>query len=102
MICTVIVLALLGNAIHDAFAGNPSIINYDMFTAVFGLAALLYLLPVTFLDGYNFPMLSIGLDVLLVLFWFIAAVATPAYTKVHSCGNNVRIATIQNKSLKLI
>ena len=65
-------------------------VNYDMFVAVFGLASLLYLLPVSLLEGYNFPMLSIGLDVLNVLFWFCAAVATPAYTGVHSCNNRVR------------
>jgi len=88
LICSILIVSLIGNAIASAFSGNPSMVNYDMFVGVFGLASLLYLLPVSFLEGYNFPILSIGLDVLNVLFWFCAAVATPAYTGVHSCSNN--------------
>ncbi|KAF2116176.1 marvel domain-containing protein [Lophiotrema nucula] len=87
LICSILIVGLIGNAIASAYAGNPAMVNYDMFVGVFGLLSLLYLLPVTLLEGYNFPMLSIGLDALNVLFWFCAAVATPAYTGVHSCSN---------------
>lgn len=86
-ICSLIIMALVGNMIATAFAGNSAMVNYVMFTSVFGMASLLYLLPTSFLDGYSIPMVNIGLDALNVLFWFCAAVALPAYLGVHSCSN---------------
>ena len=82
-------MALVGNMIASAFSGNPSIVNYVMFVAAFGMASLLYLLPTALLDSYSIPMVNVGLDVLNVLFWFCAAVALPAYLGVHSCSNSV-------------
>ena len=83
-------MALFGNMIATAFAGNSAMVNYVMFVSVFGMASLLYLLPTAFLEGYSFPLATITLDVLNVLFWFCAAVALPAYLGVHSCSNSVR------------
>lgn len=82
-------MGLVGNMIATAFAGNSSMVNYDMFVATFGLFSLLYLLPTTLLDSYSFPIANIVLDALNVIFWFCAAVATPAYLHVHSCSNRV-------------
>lgn len=75
--------------IATAITGNPAIVNYDMFAAVFALASLLYLLPTAFLENYSSPIVAIALDALNVLFWFCAAVATSAYLHVHSCSNRV-------------
>jgi len=84
-----LVMALVGNMIHDAYAGNPSIVNYDMFCAVFAMLSLFYLIPATLKEDFQFhPMLMIGLDVLNALFWFCAAVAMSAKLGVHSCGNS--------------
>lgn len=82
-------MALVGNMIATAFAGNSSMVNYVMFVSVFGMGSLLYLLPTAFLDSFSIPMINIPLDVLNVLFWFCAAVALPAYLGVHSCSNSV-------------
>lgn len=87
-------MALVGNMIATAFAGNPSIVNYDMFVAVFGMLSLFYLIPATFNEGFQFhPALMVGLDVLNTLFFLIGGIATAAYLGVHSCGNAVRRAT---------
>ncbi|KAF2193825.1 hypothetical protein K469DRAFT_712660 [Zopfia rhizophila CBS 207.26] len=87
-ICALIVMALVGNMIASAFAGNSAQINYNMFVSVFGMASLLYLLPTAFLEGYSVPLVNIALDVLNFIFWFCGAVATAAYLGVHSCSND--------------
>lgn len=88
-ICSLIIMALVGNMIATAISGNSAMVNYVMFTSVFGMLSLLYLLPTSFLDSYHVPIVSIVLDALNVLFWFCAAVALPAYLGVHSCSNRV-------------
>ena len=85
--CALIVMALVGNMIASAIAGNPAIVNYDMFVAVFGMGSLLYLLPVTILDRFSMPLAFVVLDALNAIFWFCGAVATAAYLHVHSCSN---------------
>lgn len=92
-ICSLIVMALIGNMIATAFAGNSSMVNYDMFVAVFGMLSLLYLLPTSFLSGYSIPIVNIGLDALNAIFWFCGAVATAAYLHVHSCSNRAYTTT---------
>lgn len=83
-------LALIGNMIASSFSGNPSIINYDMFVAVFGMLSLLYLIPATFKPDMAFhPLLMVGLDGLNALFFLIGGIATAAELGVHSCGNSV-------------
>lgn len=79
-------MALVGNMI--AGSSGPSIINYDLFTTVFGMLTLLYLIPATFNEGWSIhPLLMLVLDILNTLFFFCAAVATAAYLRVHSCSN---------------
>jgi len=85
---TLLIMALVGNIIASAFAGNPSIINYDMFVAVFGMLSLFYLIPATFNESFAFhPLLMVGLDALNTLFFLIAGIATAAELGVHSCSN---------------
>ena len=92
-------MGLVGNMIATAYKGNPAMVNYDMFTATFGMASLLYLLPTSFLDSFHIPIVAIGLDVLNVIFWFCAAVATPAYLHVHSCSNKVRTSVTTSSTV---
>jgi len=84
-----LVMALVGNMIATAYAGNPSIVNYDMFVAVFGMLSLFYLIPATLKPEISFhPLIMIVLDALNTLFWLIAGIATAAYLGAHSCGNS--------------
>lgn len=85
-------MALVGNMIATALAGNSAMVNYVMFVSVFGMGSLLYLLPTAFLDSFSVPIIALVLDGLNVLFWFCAAVALPAYLGVHSCSNSVSIS----------
>ncbi|KAK5061208.1 hypothetical protein LTR84_007750 [Exophiala bonariae] len=87
-LCTLIVLALVGNMIASAFAGNPSLINYDMFVAVFGMLSLFYLTAIAFNDSFTgHSIIPVVLDTLNVLFFFCAAVAMAAELGAHSCSN---------------
>ncbi|PNS19127.1 hypothetical protein CAC42_1863 [Sphaceloma murrayae] len=83
-----LVLALVGNMIASAFAGNPAIINYDMFVAVFSMLSLLYLIPAAIKESFASPLIMLVLDVLNALFYFCGAVATAAYLGARSCNNN--------------
>lgn len=71
---------------------GPSVINYDMFVAVWCMLTLLYLIPATFTDRIAFHWaIPVGLDILNVLFTFCAAVATAAYLGVYSCNDDVSL-----------
>lgn len=84
-------MALVGNMIADASAGNPSIINYTMFVAVFGMLSLIYLTAGTINETFAIaPMFMIIVDALNVVFFLVGGIALAAYLKVHSCGNQVR------------
>lgn len=85
---SLLIIALVGNMIHDATKGNPAIVNFDIFVGIFGMLSLLYLIPATLSESFRVhPLLMVGLDVLNTLFFFCGAVATAAYLGVHSCGN---------------
>jgi hypothetical protein len=84
-----VIMALIGNVIALAFAGNPSLINYDMFVAAFSMLSLFYLFAAAWSDSFaGHPIIPIVLDALNVLFLFCAAVATAAELGVHSCSND--------------
>lgn len=78
--------------IATSFSGNPSLVNYDMFVAVFGMLTLLYLIPATLKESFQgHPLLMVILDTLNAIFWFCAAVAMAAELRVHSCSNSVSL-----------
>ncbi len=84
-------MALIGNMISESIRGNPSIINYDMFVAIFAMLSLIYLILVTVKDSFvGHPIIPLVLDALNTLFFLCAAIATAAYLGVHSCNNDVR------------
>lgn len=85
---TLIALALTGSIIASAFAGNPSIINFNMFVTVFAMLCLIYLILATVKPDFILhPILPLALDTLLTLFFFCGAVALAAQLGVHSCSN---------------
>lgn len=89
-IWTLLIMALVGNMIATSFSGNPSLVNYDMFVAVFGMLTLFYLIPATFKEALQgHPLLMVALDTLNALFFFCAAVAMAAELHVHSCSDRV-------------
>ena len=83
-------MALVGNIIADAFSGNPSVINFDMFVAVFSMLSLFYLILAAWTESApGHPIIPLALDVLNTLFFFCGAVAMAAKLHVHSCDNKV-------------
>lgn len=86
---TLLTTALIGNAIHEAIAGNPSAINYAIFTCVFSWLALLAGLAGIFVESLAIPVVAWGMDGLAALFTLIAGIVLAAELKVHSCGNTV-------------
>ncbi|KAK5321034.1 hypothetical protein LTR70_004279 [Exophiala xenobiotica] len=83
-----LVMSLVGNMIDTSFSGNPSIVNYSMFCAVFAMLTLFYLITIAFKEQFTFhKFVPAGLDLLNALFWFCAAVALAAELNVHSCSN---------------
>ncbi|KAK8167767.1 marvel domain-containing protein [Phyllosticta citrichinensis] len=85
---TLLIMALVGSIIADAFSGNPSVINYTMFAAVFAMLSLFYLIPATVKDGLGVPLVMMGLDVVNTLFFLCGGIALAAYLGVHSCSND--------------
>ncbi|ERF74123.1 hypothetical protein EPUS_06392 [Endocarpon pusillum Z07020] len=84
---TLLVMALVGNIIADATSGNPSIINYDMFVAVFAMLSIIFLLASAFTGVMSGTPIPLALDILNTLFFFCGAVAMSAQLGVHSCSN---------------
>ncbi|KAF1354846.1 marvel domain-containing protein [Delphinella strobiligena] len=87
-IWSLLIMALVGNMIATAYSGNPSLVNYDMFVAVFSMLSLFYLIPATVKEAFQgHPLLMVVLDALNAIFFFCGAVAMAAELHVHSCGN---------------
>lgn len=83
-------MALVGNMIADAKSGNPSIINYTMFVAVFAMLSLFYLIAGTINENFAIsPFFMLAADALNTLFFLVGGIALAAYLNVHSCGNRV-------------
>ncbi|MCJ1371209.1 hypothetical protein MMC20_002424 [Loxospora ochrophaea] len=80
-------MALVGNMIFDAVAGDPSIVNYAMFVAVFSMLSLFYLVAATVKDLTIIPWLPLVVDALNMIFFLVGGIALAADLKVHSCSN---------------
>jgi hypothetical protein len=85
--CALIIMSLVGNMIATSAQGDPAIVNYDMFVAIFAMGSLLYLVLATFVERVYHGKVVFGLEALNALFFFCGAVATAAYLGVHSCSN---------------
>lgn len=85
---TLIIMAIVGNMIASAFAGNPALINYDIFVVTFGMLSLFYLIAICFRESFTIhKFVPASLDLLNSLFYFCAAVAMAAELGAHSCSN---------------
>lgn len=80
-------MALIGNVIAEAYAGNPSSINYAMFVSTFDMLVLLIGFAAAFMDLSAFGLVMLVLDGLAALFTVIAGIVLAARLHVHSCGN---------------
>ncbi|KAL8895400.1 MAG: hypothetical protein Q9192_003661, partial [Flavoplaca navasiana] len=92
---TLIILALTGNVIAEAFAGNHSVINYIMFVAVFAMLSLLYLIGAAIIESIAIPIAMLALDAINTLLFVIGGIALAAYMGVHSCSNRLYVDTNQ-------
>jgi hypothetical protein len=88
-ILTLLITALVGNVIAEAFAGNASSINYAIFVAVFSWIVLLFGFAAAFVESLAIPFVLMAMDALAAVFTFIAGVVLAAKLHVHSCGNLV-------------
>lgn len=85
-------MAITGNIIETAFGGNPSVINYTMFVAVFSMLTLFYAIAICFKEEMTFHKLVPSvLDILNALFFFCAGVALAAELGAHNCNNYVSL-----------
>lgn len=83
-------MALVGNMIADAFGGNPSTVNYAIFTAAFSMLSLFYLLPASMSASWVIhPILMVVVDALNAIFFFCGGIAMAAQLHAHSCSNQV-------------
>ncbi len=88
---TFLILCLIGNMIHEANNENPSVVNYVMFVAVFGMLSLIYLILATVNEAFAInPLFMVIADALNTLFFLVGGIALAARLGVHSCGNEVR------------
>lgn len=90
---TLLTTALIGNVIAEAFSGNPSGINYAIFTSVFCWLVLIYGGIAAVMESLAIPIALIALDAIATLLTFIAAVVLSAKLGVHSCGNRGYVTT---------
>ena len=84
-----ITMALVGNVIAEAFAGNNSKINYAMFVSVIDMAIVLWGIAAAFKEELAFGIVLKIADIVAVLATFIAGVVLAAGLGAHSCGNSV-------------
>ena len=83
-------MALVGNMIDEAFAGNPSTVNYTMYTVAFSMLTLFYLIPASINTDWSLhPIIMIVVDVLNAIFFFCAAIALAAKLGCQDCSNTV-------------
>ena len=76
--------------IHDVIGGNPPIVNFIMFLAVFSMLSLIYQTAHTYNKSFvGHDIIPVVLDALNVLLFFAAAVALAAYLKVNNCADKV-------------
>jgi len=85
---TLVCTALIGNVIATAFAGNPAVINYAIFTCVFAWLAIFFGLAAAIVESLAIPVALWVADGFATLFTFVAGVALAAKLGVHSCGNS--------------
>ncbi|TVY78516.1 Non-classical export protein [Lachnellula suecica] len=85
---TLLAMALIGNVIASAFAGNPSVINYAIFVTLWAMLTVLVGFVAAFTESLIPAVLLLGMDALAVLFTLTVGIALAAELHAKSCGNN--------------
>jgi len=80
-------LALIGNVIAEAFAGNQATINYAMFTAVISMLVVIFGIVGVFVESLAVPIALMIADGIALFATWIAGIVLAAKLGVHSCGN---------------
>lgn len=76
--------------IHEAYSGNPSVVNYTMFVSVFSALSLIYLIGASINEAFALsPIIPLAVDALNVLFFLAGGIAMAAKLGAHSCSNKV-------------
>jgi hypothetical protein len=88
-IFTLLLTALVGNAIDNQIGGSPASVNFAMFVAALCWIVVLYGLIAAFVESLAIPFVLIALDTLATLFTLIAGIVLAARLRVHSCTNFV-------------
>ena len=87
----VLITALVGNVIADAFAGNPSSVNFAIFVAALDWVVIIIAVIATFVSALSNPIILMAIDGVALFFNFVAGVLLAAKLGVHSCGNKVSL-----------
>ncbi|PGG96909.1 hypothetical protein GX51_07601 [Blastomyces parvus] len=91
---TVIIMALIGNMISEAFHGSASTVNYILFVSAFSMLSLFYLFAAAISDAFMIhPFVVFLVDLLNTIFVFCGAIALPSKLRVHSCSNEAYTTT---------
>ncbi|OWP06137.1 hypothetical protein B2J93_8520 [Marssonina coronariae] len=100
LLFAVITLALVGNVVDEAFAGNSSSINFALFVSILDFVFVLYGIAAIFFESLAFGFVGPSIDAVLAIFTFIAGTVLAAKLGVHSCGNQVIISpSLDNRAL---
>lgn len=95
-IFAVLVLSLSASLVaNQPSGGSPSQVNYSVFVGVISLLTWLYTAAASQFspDGLGAPMIVLILDALNTLWYFAGGVAMAVALRVHSCGNDIYVAT---------
>jgi len=90
---TLLLTALVGNAIDDQIGGSPASVNFAMFVAALCWIVVLYGLIAAFVESLAIPFVLIVLDTLATLFTLIGGIVLAARLRVHSCTNFAYLAS---------
>lgn len=83
-------MALIGNIIAQAFAGNPASVNYIMFVSAFSMVSLFYLFPASWSETLRgHPIIMFIVDMLNAIFFLVGGIVLAARLEAHSCSNDV-------------
>lgn len=95
-------MALIGNMMGSAFAGNPATVNYAMFAAAFSIFSLFYLFPASInLDWSGHPYIMVLLDTLNTIWFLTAGIALAARLHARDCNNFVSFSPLDTLSFCL-
>lgn len=88
---TLLLTALVGNAIASQIGGSAASVNFAMFVAALCWIVVLYGLVAVFVESLAIPIVLLVLDSLATLFTLIAGIVLAARLHVHSCTNYVSL-----------